>query len=207
MFKLEREHKAGIISGLIASIVFIYFLQPILDWVSVAVVKALTITSTVFLDKIYAQAAHLQTQDFAFLWLLFVSLSFGIMSFIVGIVLLVGRDRLRALIRTSLPKIQNKNSNLVYRTASGALLLLFSISTVVVLSANYIQLKTISSFQQHMRAIAPYIDEREEKMIYSRWSLMKSHADYESIYVTIRSKAMANNIELPENRIYSPSTL
>src|SRR3546814_10219837 len=74
MLNLKQEHKVGVVVGLIASILFTYFLQPIFDWVSGVVVKVLTIASSAYLDRIYAQAASLQTQDFAFLW---ISLVFG----------------------------------------------------------------------------------------------------------------------------------
>lgn len=150
MFKLEKEHRAGIVSGLIATILFIYFLQPVLDWVSGVVVKILTLTSTAFLDRIYAQAAHLQTQDFAFILLVFVSGFFIITFFIAGLIRLVGGDSLRAAIRYLSSNKQNKQENNAYRIFSGLLLLVSSGFTIAVISANYIQFRTISSFQQHM---------------------------------------------------------
>lgn len=214
---LEKEHKTGIFCGLISTFIFIYFLQPILDWVSIAVVKVLTITSSAFLDRIYAQAAHLQTQDFSFLWLLFLSSIFAVCIFFIGVIRVSGISILER-IRIAMANVSNfprnpassyssKKGSKWYRILSGLLLIIFSLSIVVVFSANYIQLKTISSFQQHMRIIAPYVDDSEMKTIYSRWSLMKTYSDYEAIYTEIQSHAKQHNIELPENKIYSPTTL
>src|SRR3546814_4685387 len=51
MLNLKQEHKVGVVVGLIASILFTYFLQPIFDWVSGVVVKVLTIASSAYLDR------------------------------------------------------------------------------------------------------------------------------------------------------------
>lgn len=207
MFKLEREHKAGIVSGLIATIIFSYFLQPVLDWVSGIVVKILTITSTAFLDRLYAQAAHLQTQDYAFVFWGMVLIMFSVATFSAGIFRLVGVDSYKKLAHAVIPNRSTNYSTMAYRIISGILFLLLSAFGIIFLTANYVQLRTISSFQQHMKVIAPYISESEEKMIYSRWSLMKSHADYEAIYSVIRSTAKDHNVVLPENKIYTPYTI
>src|SRR3546814_809792 len=184
MLNLKQEHKVGVVVGLIASILFTYFLQPIFDWVSGVVVKVLTIASSAYLDRIYAQAASLQTQDFAFLWISLVFGSFAVAFGGEGIARLVGKDRLHALF-DYIFKGTITEPSLIYRVTSGLLLIFLSLLLVVVLSANYMQLRAISSFQQHMRTLAPFISAAEEKQLYSRWSLIRSHDDYESVYIII----------------------
>ena len=212
--KLEKEHKWGIVNGIIASFIFIYFLQPLLDLVSRSVVYVFSLSSSAFIDRIFAQAAHLQTQDYSF------GITIIIFGFFSGVLIgycrilisfLFGKKLSFGLLGNVLFPLslinENKKTSTNFAVLVGALYLIFSFYCIVIIAANYIQLRTISSFQQHMRIIAPYINEGEEKMIFSRWSLMKSHADYESVYATIRSKAKDHNIVLPENTIYSASTL
>ena len=59
----------------------------------------------------------------------------------------------------------------------------------IVIVGNYTQLSLISSFNQHMRILAPYIDEQTEEQIISEWSLMKTEADYDAVYKTLLSPA------------------
>jgi hypothetical protein len=77
----------------------------------------------------------------------------------------------------------------------------------VIAAANYTQLSLISSFRQHMRILSPYVSEQDEKMLYSKWSLMNSREDYVQIYERLNAIALKNGITLPKNRIYSPATL
>src|SRR3546814_17011045 len=110
-----------------------YFLQPIFDWVSGVVFKVLTIASSAYLDRIYAQAASLQTQDFAFLWISLVFGSFAVAFGGEGIARLVGKDRLHALF-DYIFKGTITEPSLIYRVTSGLLLIFLSLLLVVVLS-------------------------------------------------------------------------
>lgn len=204
MFKLEKEHKAGIVSSLLATIFFIYFLQPILTWISQVVVKLMTITSTAFLDKIYVQAASLQTQDYSFLLLLFV---IGIpcgFSTITLMLVIFGKGTNRS--KEPEPKrIRIPSSAL--KTCFALVNVGFILAVFVFVSANFIQLRAIVTFKQQMRALAPYIDDAEEEQIFSRWSLMKSNSDYEKISNTVAELAKRSNLELPETALYTPTSL
>ena len=88
-------------------------------------------------------------------------------------------------------------------------LLFLSISSFMfsIVIANFIQLSTISSFKQHIRVIAPYISDHEEEKLISEWSLMSSKQDYQLIYSKLDTIASDNNLELPENKIYSMLSL
>jgi hypothetical protein len=61
----------------------------------------------------------------------------------------------------------------------------------------------INSFKHHIRVVSPYIDEQEKELIISGWSLMKSSSDYDVVYIKLNEIAKSNNIELPENKVYS----
>jgi hypothetical protein len=53
-----------------------------------------------------------------------------------------------------------------------------------------------------MRIVAPYIDQQQEEMIISRWSLMETEAEFDAIYAYLNEVADKNKVELKENRIY-----
>ena len=206
MLKIGKEQKAGVISGLVASILFIYFLQPILNWISRIVVRVMTLAGSAFIDKIYTQAASLQTQNYSFLWLLFVFGTLSTLFFLRGILILFGEERIEPLLSKIRSKARSKN-NILVRVSLSILHMSFAFLFLAVVSANFIQLKVIVTFQQQMRALAPYIDDAEEEQIYSRWSLMRTQADYEVISNTIEMHAKNNHLTLPESALYTATTL
>ncbi|MGB2985572.1 MAG: hypothetical protein WBE26_06785 [Phycisphaerae bacterium] len=78
---------------------------------------------------------------------------------------------------------------------------------VVVVAGNYTQLSLIGSFNQHMRILAPYLDEQAEEELMSEWSSMRSKADYDSLYEKLHDIVQKNGVELPPNKIYSPYSI
>lgn len=154
------------------------------------------------------QVAHLQTEEYSFyVWQFCIILLIGFLTGYCTFLLSNLFDKQSSHVTISKALTQLESNGVFYRYFIVALCFICTVLGIVTISAGYIQLKTISSFQQHMRIIAPYISEGEEKIIFSQWSLMKSHSDYESVYAIIRSKAKEHNIVLPENTIYSTFTL
>jgi hypothetical protein len=208
MFKLEKEHKAGVISGLVATILFIYFLQPIIDWASTQIINLSRLVSSSYIDRLYMQSAHLETQNYSF-WLvafLLIAMVTPIIAF--SLLRLVPKSVFSNIAEMRRTKAANNNgSSTFYSVLSSVLGIIFSIYLIVVLSGNYMQLSAITSFKQHLRIIAPYINETKNKEILSQWSLMKSEGDYIEIYKIINKIADENRIELPENAIYSAKTI
>jgi len=66
-----------------------------------------------------------------------------------------------------------------------------------------LQYSIITSFDQHVRIIAPYIEIREKDVLMSDFSRMQSKKDYERIYEKINKIANGNNLTLPENPSYN----
>jgi hypothetical protein len=54
-----------------------------------------------------------------------------------------------------------------------------------------------------MTAIAPFISPDEERLLYSRWTQMRSEEDYRRIYADVERIAQTHGIRLPENLIFS----
>ncbi len=66
MINLTTEQKTAIVSGVVASAIFIYFIQPILSFVAYVFVRGSNIVGSAYTDRIYQQVAHLETQDYSF---------------------------------------------------------------------------------------------------------------------------------------------
>jgi hypothetical protein len=78
---------------------------------------------------------------------------------------------------------------------------------IFIVEGNYIQLSLVSSFEQHMRVLAPYMSDQRYKLFLSEWSRMTDETDYVKIYSELNAIAAENKIVLPENKIYSWSAI
>jgi hypothetical protein len=63
-----------------------------------------------------------------------------------------------------------------------------------------IKLSTIQSFEQQIKIITPYIDQRTKDLFISDFSRMKSSNDFEKIQNSIKNIALKNEIILPKVR-------
>lgn len=210
MNEFWRQNKSGIISGIVASAIFLYFLQPLLELASRVFFRASNFIGSAYVDRIYAQAAHLETQDFSFT--IFIIYFGGMAAIILSISI---RLILKSLITKSNKNENDKDSEktktpspsrLVSAGLGGALLCV-SLFLFSLIAADFTQLSTISSFKQHMRIIAPYVDEQKEEELLSQWSLMENQDDYNNLYLIVHAIAEKDGLKLPENRIYSPLTI
>ncbi|MEX1129370.1 MAG: hypothetical protein WEB50_12450, partial [Vicinamibacterales bacterium] len=67
--RFTRRHGAGVIASLVASFLFLYLLNPLLAFFGRSLLYVAALLNQAYLNRIYAQAAHLETQDFSF-WLI-----------------------------------------------------------------------------------------------------------------------------------------
>ena len=205
MLNFFKEQKGGIIGGIVASAIFLYFIQPILEYSSHLLINISNIFGNAFSDRLYQQIAHLETQDNAFI---LVMVLFGMISgvlFSVGIVLMSANYRAHkkdGANEKEKPKAVKRNSK-VLKHVLPILIFLLSIFPVISALSIFIQLSTISSFKQHIRIIAPYITNQEEEVIISQWSQIRSKSDYQFIYRKLEGIAIKNKVTLPDNKIYS----
>lgn len=202
-----RKHTTGIVTSLFATLLFIYFLDPILRAMARVFILATSALGQAFTDRLYAQAAHLQTINYSFF--LF---TYSFIPLLVGATLLLRRGA-RALVPRNAPPA--KRISLIpagqptFFHASGLLLagLAIVIWVFAVASANYIQLSLISTFERHMRVLDPYISDAQRKRLISDWSMMETEHDYNLLQAQLETLAENNKVRLPENKIYSPFTL
>jgi hypothetical protein len=172
MLKTDRTIRSGIMASIIASAVFLYFLDPILRSLARLLVYVYSFFGTKYVDRIYAQAAQLETNDYAFvLFTMFASL-------ICGFVL--ARATFRIVRAFSTPtdestKEKEQAHEVKKRRAPSkgfaivrlGIAVCFVLFTGGVVAGNWMQLSLTSSFRQHMRIVAPYIDSQQEKRLMS----------------------------------------
>ncbi len=205
MFQALKTHQAAVLCSIVASLVCVYFLDPILSLIGRGFFYWTQYFGEVYVNRIYAQAAHLETVNYAFLILVLVG--------IIGIV--VASSLPGALLRLGTKDSHDDDDfeltkrGLISLTRFMRYATLFVLLPIVLhmIGANFTQLSLISSFQQHLRIIAPYVTEQEEEELVSQWSLMRTKEDFQAVSKKLAEVAKVNRVSLPENRIYSLWTL
>lgn len=222
MQELIRRHRAAIICSIIASMLCVYFLDPILTFLGRSFLSWAAFLGGSYTDRIYSQAAHLETVNYSFL--LVVSVFVFMASFTITLVILSlrhlrHRERLNStgLLDSGDATIQriniesqpqDKGKRPSFGSAASAVVMLVTlIWGSMVIGANWVQLGVISSFQQHVRILRPYMDDVTEEAIVSEWSMMSSKADYDRVQAKLERIAEQQSIKLPENRLYSAFSL
>ena len=199
-----QKHTSGIIVAIVSTMIFLYLLQPMLEYVGNIVIQAGSLLSSTYVDEIYTQIAFLEIQDSAFTLL---AITFGVLG---------GITTMMAVFIWFPPKKKNDNisdssnntkENLQKKILVTALLASVSLSVIIHVSKDLYQLKVITSFKQHFRILSPYISEQQEEKLLSEWSLMKSSGDYDLIIKKMHNIADENNIVLPDNRLYSLTSI
>lgn len=217
MFRDKAINK-GIISSLIASIVFIIILQPLMNIVWDFLNRTSSNVYTNYLDSLYKNAAlgHRNYIDFIILT--------SVVAALIGL-LFLSYSRLSLAIRrvkteNELSRIKNFEEKKDYINKEKQKMLvkvsfitkwffpfkifnfcfiffaLFMFSTGLFKIYADIQLNT--SFNQRMNALAPYVNETQTKELFSKWAMMKTKVDFLEIKKLIEEIAEKNNIELPE---------
>jgi hypothetical protein len=200
---LQKEIKIAVIVSLLLT----YFIQPIMTWISQKVMSMSNVASKAFIDRIYMQASHLESQNYAFLsYTLFQSFILGVLIMTTIILLLPSKlaDKSFDIIDSKIfspQKSSKKKSALKYLVSF--FLIIYAALHILLTVGNFTQLSIITSFQQHIRILAPYLSDWQTEEIISKWSQMKGQEDYDNIYKDLNQKAKENKIILPPNKIYS----
>lgn len=198
MEEFFRENFKSIVIGILSSVLFLYFFQPVLDFIGSSFLHLLSMTNSKYSDDFYSKIAHLELIDFSFYWL---AILFGGMAMVCGSISIKGFLGMLSKKESTLRKNGAKSRG--QRVGFYGLNIFIALFMILFLSTKIYQLKLITSFKQHMRIIAPYIEEQVEEELISEWSIMNSADDYEKIYIRLNKTATDNGLELPENKIYS----
>ena len=198
------EYRAAIFCGIIASILFMYFLDPILSFIARLTISLLSLVSQAVLDRIYAQASHLHSHDFAFL----LFLMYGLLP-IIGVAC-------AAILRQIFPPLFPPNPvrfmlrrrpTILAKCVPIAVALIVTVFALTSIGANWYQLRIISDFEHHIRILAPFITDQEEEELIGELSLMASQKQFVALRNRLDSIAKTYAVTLPPYTIYSPTSL
>jgi hypothetical protein len=200
MIALIKKHFGGFVAGILGTATFLYFIDPIMKFVAELVIRTYGAISETFVDSIFAYVSQLETLDYAFYW------TYSLFLFIAGVA-----SGGTAAIWFKSQNEDTESDDTGLDDSSNPILIKSLISFLLVSIATYMlifsalrnyQYEMISNFQYHMRIVAPYIDDQQQELLISRWSLMESEDDFDKIYAYLNEIAENNKVELKENRIY-----
>lgn len=205
--QVDRGLKIGIISSLVATFIFLYFLEPLGN----LLLSAGKIGFQTYIDRIYKEVAT-QDLDLPFMiiygFIVFFLMGF-ILDFFSGAIKILKKylrkeepektDNKKEISRDIKENESPKKKGKIMKVVFPSILFILLLSMIIDIS---IKKKAISSFNQHIRVLAPYISEEEKKFIISDFSTMKSQNDYRKIQEKLQGIAKKNDVELPENYQY-----
>jgi hypothetical protein len=215
---MRSDIKTGIISSVVASFLFIYFLDPILAGVGRVARIGTTAAYQSFLDGLFAQMATGVSAKLP-LFLLSIPLGFefsiSITIIIAGMRLLLrnrekrttglakddGQTEPRAKKRGIVPTSRAVRRSFLLQ-ASLLLVALFGLYATLSLWSYWYSLKITTSFRQHIEVLAPCLSELERREFESAWASMQSEADYRAIYLNLEVAARRCHKRLPPNRLF-----
>jgi hypothetical protein len=196
--KIRPEIKYGILSSLIATIFFLYFLEPTLNLLGNLFLKMSAFVSNKFIDRLYAEIAVGKT-DYSFIWIMLV---LTVSAFTVSVILF------RPEINAQKDKIKNRQQSKSKRERAGVSFILkllivmaFWISFSAIEVMSNIKIQTVDAFEQHIKILTPYITPEAKNKLVSDFASMNTLDDYKKIYKQIDSFAQASGIKLPEKKI------
>jgi hypothetical protein len=190
--------KKAIVTSIVATILFVYLLDPILRIIGFVLFNFGFSLFRSFIDNMYKSSALLSMPDPAG------SLSSLVYGIVSG-VLISGTTFLFFLEKP----IKSTKEKKVFFFAKKHLPFGFILFTLIFIMFSFLKIykdgfesRLISSFNQHLVTIAPYISDQDLKLLKSKWTQMKYEDDYNDIYKQLNDIAIQNKVDLPKNYRY-----
>lgn len=194
----------SIFAGLLATAIFVYFLDPILSFLGRTLISTSSEVYKNYLDRLYAEIAAGVPSYSYLVWhtMIWIFASFFAMTF--GMVLLATkkRDKKREKQRTEddstmYPRRLRRPAFLGLIGATIMLLALLLSAT-----RGYVRLQTTSTFNQHITILGPHITDLERRELLAQFASMKSKEDFDRLAKRMHDLASQFSLELPKNRLY-----
>jgi MFS family permease len=188
---IQATWPRAIIAGILASLIVIYFLDPILSFLGRLTLYVAGALFATYLDRLYAEVA-ISEPNFGFFFLAGAAgTSLGCaIGFILG----------ASVLKKRVTSIASPPVKYVWLIA--IILVVISVPLLAVTVDSYIRLKTTSTFNQRLAVIAPQISDQQRKEFLARFASMESKADFEAVMHTMDEVAVKNKVKLPKNRLY-----
>jgi len=187
---IDEQLRKNFLASIIASIVVIFFIQPILKLIWSCTIFVSNHLYEGYTKAIYRSAALGDRNDVIVgLMIFFTAIMFGIISGIPFGYLSAKRlsDKVKSIM------IGKRLFVLAY-FLSIIFLLCFLFGFVI---PRFVDLQLNTSFQQRLTVLAPTISDIELKELKASWAQMQSRKDYELIKDRMDNMAKLNGIDLP----------
>lgn len=201
----ERVNKNSIVAGLVSSIMFIYFLDPILQFLGKFTLILYQSLSSTLYDRLFKEIA-IGKPDYSYTLLKNL--------LILMIVASANSSLLFIFIAKSGSSVESdekgerliNNDNTIkkhilsskgFRFALTTLSIIIVVVGTVSMVLSEIKITTIQTFDQRIRIVSPYIDVHAKDVLISDFSKMRGHADFLSIQKRLDSIANRNHIVFP----------
>lgn len=216
--KFDKEINKGILTSLIGSIIFMIFLQPIMVfiWSFLKIISYNTYSSIV--DSMYLNAALGQRNwlDFSVWTFLLIVAFFVLLNDTAKAKSVIDRheneikmdtlekDELNKFLDAKFAKrkkeiIKSINFLKLFIRFKYPYLITGIILIMYFIFSAFTDLQLNTNFNQRLNAVAPYIDDKEIKILKSKWATMKNRSDFELINNQFENIAIENKIQLPKN--------
>lgn len=197
--ELKVIQRKSVIASIIASVLVIYFIQPLLNILGQLFLTISNQLFAAYLDRLYAEIA---TGDinYSFVVVMYIRMLFIAIS-ISGV--LIMRYLLVRNKKTEKKKEdEGKKLNKAKAYFSIAFYLLFAFFILFGIVSDYVRLKTSATFKQHLTVLSPHISEQTEEQILAQFASMRDKQDYDNLIELLLNIAREKNVTLPENKLY-----
>ncbi len=205
---IEKINKNALLAGVFSTILFIYFLEPILGFLGRTLILFFRSISQTLYDRLFQEIA-LGKPEYGYILVQIINIIF--FNILLLIVIRPINRKKREVASSGETKEENKEivvideATKIKRRINFLYTVKFiSIITIIIFGITWvmsdIKLKTIQSFEQQIKIITPYIDQHTKELLISDFSRMKNSSDFDRIKNTIISIAEKNSITLPKTR-------
>ena len=194
---VKRVLIISVISSLIASVLFLAFLEPIVEFLSRIVSALLSHVASGTLDSMYEQAAIGSERAMLFLVLEIMLATMAAFAVFPFFVITIMRFKREANSEGKNVRLNLRNFLLIQSALSVCMLT----SIVYMTSSSVIGIQATASYEQRMLVASPHLSEQEEEEFASRWASMEGRADYVALMLKLEEAAKDGGWKLPRRLI------
>jgi hypothetical protein len=213
----DKEAKKSIIVSVIASMVFLVFIQPIMTFIWDILKRISLSTSDWLTNGMYKNAALGQRNwiDFILLTAIVLIAAIYVSRVFLKVTLLAKKESSNAKLKlmemteavAHLKSEKTKNKNNVLKMHNVLTLVarfnwlmipLFVIPILYLTFNAYADLQLNTSFNQRLNVLAPYIDDHDIKLLRSKWASMENRKDFDYVNQYMEKLASEKKVVLPK---------
>lgn len=197
MKNLLIENKNQIYISILVAIVVILFLEPFIKILGDIFLSLGSLLFQIHLDNLYKEiAAGQMDYSFSIFMILILAPIFFAIYAIRSIYDLTKKEKNLLQEKKVLNQEEKSRRTRIKISIVGALLIFISL---FILTNELVKVETNRLFQQKIKILKPYTEEKEIDMIISEFSSMESQKEFTTLTAKLDSIAKLNRISLPEN--------